>query len=76
MAQVVRLMQETFGYYHVGIGLIEGDEVVYRVGAGDLWDRPEFQFKPDRLKISEAGITGWVAAILTETQQDKQGSKS
>lgn len=31
LAQVVRLIQRTFNYYHVGIGLIEGDEVVYRV---------------------------------------------
>jgi len=34
MVQVVQLIQKTFGYYHVGIGLIEGDEVVYRVGSG------------------------------------------
>ena len=60
--QVVRLVQETFGYYHVGIGLIEGDEVVYRVGAGPLWDGPDFQFKPGRLKVGEEGLTGWVAA--------------
>lgn len=46
LAQVVRLIQRSFNYYHVGIGLIEGDEVVYRVGAGVLWDDPGFQFKP------------------------------
>lgn len=61
LTRIVRLIQQTFGYYHVGIGLVEGDEVVYRVGAGILWDDPEFQFKPARLKVGSEGITGWVA---------------
>lgn len=61
LVQVVRLIQRSFNYYHVGIGLIEGDEVVYRVGAGVLWDDPDFQFKPSRLKIRSEGLTGWVA---------------
>jgi len=61
LVQVVRLIQRTFNYYHVGIGLIEQDEVVYRVGAGVLWDDPDFQFKPQRLKVGSEGITGWVA---------------
>jgi len=61
LVQVVRLIQQTFNYYHVGIGLIEKDEVVYRVGAGELWDDPNFEFKPGRLKIGSEGITGWVA---------------
>jgi signal transduction histidine kinase len=62
MKQVTRMIQDAFGYYHVAIGLIEGDKVVYRVGAGELWDDPEFQFKPARLKVGEQGISGWVAA--------------
>src|SRR5512139_1950121 len=61
LAQVVRLIQRTFNYYHVGIGLVEKDEVVYRVGAGTLWDDPNFQFKPGRLKVGSEGLTGWVA---------------
>ncbi len=59
--QTARLIGEAFGYYHVGIGLIEADEVVYRVGAGELWDAPDFQFKPQRLKVGQEGLTGWVA---------------
>jgi len=59
--QVARLIQLTFNYYHVGIGLIEKDEVVYRVGSGVLWDDPNFEFKPGRLKVGSEGITGWVA---------------
>ena len=61
LSKVVRLIQHTFNYYHVGIGLIEKDEVVYRVGAGVLWDDPNFEFKPGRLKVGSEGITGWVA---------------
>jgi signal transduction histidine kinase len=45
----------------VAIGLIEGDEVVFRVGAGELWDDPAFDFRPSRLKVGKEGITGWVA---------------
>jgi signal transduction histidine kinase len=60
--QVTRLLQKAFSYYHVGIGLIEGEEVVYRVGAGALWDDPDFAFKPQRLRIGKEGLTGWVAA--------------
>jgi len=63
MAQMTRLIQEAFDYYHVGIGLIEGDEVVYKVGAGVVWDDSRFQFEPARLKVGQEGITGWVAAM-------------
>ena len=61
LVQIARLIQEAFNYYHVGIGLIEGDEVVYKVGAGLLWDDPQFEFQPARLKVGQEGITGWVA---------------
>jgi signal transduction histidine kinase len=75
LAQVVRLIQKTFDCYHAGIGLIEGDEVVYRVGAGELWENPEFQFEPPRLKVGLQGITGWVAqsgepALVLDVSQD------
>ncbi len=59
--QIARLIQEAFNYYHVGIGLIEGDEVVYTAGAGVLWDDPRFQVEPARFKIGRTGVTGWVA---------------
>jgi signal transduction histidine kinase/ligand-binding sensor domain-containing protein len=62
LVEVTKLVQQTFGYYHVGIGLIESDEVVYRVGSGALWDDPAFQFKPARLKVGVEGLSGWVAA--------------
>jgi GAF domain-containing protein len=59
--QVARLVQQAFGYYHVGIGVVEGDEVIYRVGAGELWDDPAFEFKPARLRVGSQGLSGWVA---------------
>lgn len=62
LEEAVRLIRNTFGYYHVAIGLIEGDEVVYRVGSGELWDNPKFQFKPARLRVGREGLSGWVAA--------------
>lgn len=62
LKQVVTLIQETFGYYHVAIGLIEGDEVVYQYGAGELWQKPGFHLVPSRLKVGHEGLSGWVAA--------------
>lgn len=75
LAELARLIQQSFGYYHVGIGLIEGDEVVYQVGAGALWDDPEFAFKPARLKVGQEGFSGWVAAtgeplLVPDVSQD------
>ncbi len=62
LLQVAQLVQKAFGYYHVGIGLIEADDVVYRVGAGVLWDSPGFAFKPARLRVGAMGLTGHAAA--------------
>ncbi|MBI5030488.1 MAG: GAF domain-containing sensor histidine kinase [Chloroflexi bacterium] len=75
MEQVTQVLRRVFNYYHVGIGLIEGDEVVYRVGAGVLWDDPHFTFKPQRLRIGKEGLTGWVAehgepVLLSDVMQD------
>ena len=77
LVQVVSLIQQAFGYYHVGIGLIEDDEVVYRVGSGTLWDSTDFKFKPARLRIGQEGITGWVAstgevALIRDVSQDER----
>ena len=61
LVRLVQLIREAFRYYHVAIGLIEGDEVVYRFGAGELWDDPGFGFQPSRLKVGREGLSGWVA---------------
>jgi signal transduction histidine kinase/HAMP domain-containing protein len=58
--EIVSLVMENLGYHMVGIGLIEGDEVVFRAGAGPGWSaRGRSQL---RLKVGVEGITGWVAA--------------
>jgi hypothetical protein len=62
LAELVKLVQRTFNYYHIEIGMIEGDEIFYYVGAGELWEQPGFQVKPDRLRVGQDGISGWVAA--------------
>jgi nitrate/nitrite-specific signal transduction histidine kinase len=40
LLQTAALIHQKFGYYHVGIGLVEGDYVVYRARAGVGIDRP------------------------------------
>jgi len=57
--EIARLIKENLGYYLAGIALIEGDELVFKAGAGAVWEIPEFQ--PPRLKVGQEGITGWVA---------------
>jgi signal transduction histidine kinase len=59
--QVVKLIREAFGYDHVAIATIEDEYAVYRVGDGRVWDDPEFNFSPARLKIGKEGVTGRVA---------------
>jgi GAF domain-containing protein/anti-sigma regulatory factor (Ser/Thr protein kinase) len=71
--EIVRLVKETFGYYLVQIGLIEGDEMVFNVGLGPTFDDPQFQ--PPRVKVGGEGITAWVAAtgeplLVPDVSQD------
>ena len=62
LSQTVDAISEAFGYYHVGIAMIEEDVAVYKVGAGALWQGQPAGFNPPRLKIGREGLTGWVAA--------------
>lgn len=62
LEQVVKLIQSAFNYDHVAIAMIEDEYAVYQVGAGRLWEDPEFDFNPARLKIGVEGVTGRVAA--------------
>jgi signal transduction histidine kinase/ActR/RegA family two-component response regulator len=59
LGEIARLLKGNLGYYLVGIALIEGDELVFKAGAGAVWEVPGFQ--PPRLKVGQEGITGWVA---------------
>jgi nitrate/nitrite-specific signal transduction histidine kinase len=60
--EMANMIQSTFSYYHVGIGLVQDEYVVYQVGAGPLWEAARHQFMPARLKIGHEGISGTVAA--------------
>jgi signal transduction histidine kinase len=59
LKEITRLLKEALRYHLVGIALIEGDELVFKAGAGAVWEDPAFQ--PPRLKVGQEGITGWVA---------------
>jgi len=60
LQEIVRLIKETFGYYLVTIGLIEGEQLVFKAGVKTRW--PEPQFIPGPVKVGGQGITAWVAA--------------
>jgi nitrate/nitrite-specific signal transduction histidine kinase len=62
LAQMTQLIQSTFNYYHVGIGLVVDYEIVYQVGAGTLWEESGHHFSPNRLKIGKDGLSGIAAA--------------
>ncbi|HEX6385451.1 MAG TPA: GAF domain-containing protein [Anaerolineae bacterium] len=74
LVQTARSIRDSFGYYHVHIGLVEGDEVVYKTGAA--WDDPQFQLcESTRLKVGQDGFVGWVAAtgeplLVPDSAQD------
>jgi nitrate/nitrite-specific signal transduction histidine kinase len=76
LAEIVELIQGAFNYHHVAIGLIEGDTLVYKVGAGQLIDAG-IQFDPNRMKVGKEGLTGWVAGtgeplMLADVSKDER----
>lgn len=60
--EVVNLIKDQFGYYHVHILLVEpeGDEIVLRAGAGEA-GKAMVEQGHLRFKIGKEGIIGWVA---------------
>jgi GAF domain-containing protein len=59
LSYATRLIRETFGYYAVNIGLVEGDRLVFRAG---LWGPAVDVQREIHLRVGHEGITGWVAA--------------
>ena len=59
---VCALIQEDYGYYHVGIFLLDetGEYVVARAGTGEIGRALCEQGR--RLAVGEEGVVGWVAA--------------
>ncbi|MDY7040172.1 MAG: GAF domain-containing protein, partial [Chloroflexota bacterium] len=56
--EVVHLIRETFDCYHVSIGLVEGDELVFKADVG--WHHESGEVAGVRLRIEDEGICGWV----------------
>jgi GAF domain-containing protein/HAMP domain-containing protein len=60
LREIIRLLNESFGYYQVTVGLIEGDQLVFTAAAKAGWEDPEFV--PPPTTVGGEGITAWVAA--------------
>jgi signal transduction histidine kinase/HAMP domain-containing protein len=70
LRETATLIHQKFGYYHVGIGIVEGDYVVYRARAGYMESQrardesdDESTFVPNRLRVGKEGLTGRAAAL-------------
>lgn len=61
LSQTVRLIRERFGYFHVHIGLAEGDEIVFNPEAGILRDHQCSSCSQIRYRIGQDGVSGHVA---------------
>ena len=57
--EIVRLVKETLGYYLVGIGLIENDEIIIKTGTGQTVEIQNLA--PIRFEVDETSILSWVA---------------
>jgi signal transduction histidine kinase len=69
--QMANLIKEAFDYYHVGFGLIEGDEVVSKAEIGATADA----YRSLRLQVGQEGVWGWVAQsgeplLVPDVRQD------
>jgi signal transduction histidine kinase/ligand-binding sensor domain-containing protein len=60
LRQIVLLLKEAFGYNLVGIGLVEGDAVVFKPGAAIFGSGAQLD-RLLRFKVGQEGIVGWVA---------------
>jgi putative methionine-R-sulfoxide reductase with GAF domain len=60
LGELARRVSDILGYYLVGVGLVEGDEVVVRTGAGPYWGT--YRHEPPCLKVGTEGVVGWVAS--------------
>jgi nitrate/nitrite-specific signal transduction histidine kinase len=74
LQKVVHIIQQNFGYDQVSIGLLDRDEIIYRIGVGDLWKDLHSATLPSTFKVGDQSISGWVAAkgqslIVPDTTQ-------
>ncbi len=57
LQRVGSIIQETFGYHRVNVGLIEGEDLVLRARLGEGGE----PLNVLRMKVGQEGIMGWVA---------------
>jgi signal transduction histidine kinase len=60
LRQIVLLLKEAFGYNLVGIGLVEGDAVVFKPGAAIFGSGAQLD-RLLRFRVGQEGAVGWVA---------------
>ena len=61
--QAVHLIQQAFGFSHVHIGLLEGNEIIFRAGAGVWRDERECRLcNAHRFFVGKVGASGHVAS--------------
>jgi signal transduction histidine kinase len=60
LEQIAFLVKDAFDYSMVGIGLIEGNDLVFRTGSAAFTDGSQLR-EPLRIRVGEEGISGWVA---------------
>ncbi|MBN1581206.1 MAG: GAF domain-containing protein [Anaerolineae bacterium] len=77
LSQVVTLIRESFGYYHVQVALIDEatSRVVYRAGSSE--NRTLMSDDLPRVQVGQEGIIGWVAAygepvLVNDVHQDQR----
>ncbi|MBI2864804.1 MAG: GAF domain-containing sensor histidine kinase [Chloroflexi bacterium] len=62
MSQTAKLIRESFGYFHIHLGLIHKDRVTFKPTAGVWHGEPCcYRCEPYALKVGEEGICGLVA---------------
>jgi signal transduction histidine kinase/ligand-binding sensor domain-containing protein len=60
LSQIVMLLKEAFGYNLVGIGLVEGNAVVFKPGAAIFGNDAQLN-RVLQFKVGQEGAVGWVA---------------
>lgn len=78
LTEVASSIQQAFNYYHVGIGLVEGDRLNFKYDAGVSGYEGEFAGSDSAsFWIGEEGVTGWVAstgepALVVDVEMDSR----
>jgi GAF domain-containing protein/ligand-binding sensor domain-containing protein len=74
LCEIVLLIQDSFDYDIVEIGLVEGEELVFKAGVDQGTEAP---FQSFRVRIGRQGVTGWVGEtgeplLIPDVSQDER----